>query len=63
MAKPKRECRRKSVPSDEKHEPVEIEVRFSLSKPPPPPFIGAPPLPPPAKEADGEEKPPVIFRL
>jgi len=63
MPKPKREHRRKSVSSDAKHEPVEIEVRFSLSKPPPPPFIGTPPLPKPAKKTDGSEPPPVIFRL
>lgn len=63
MAKPKRVRRSKSVSSEEKREPLEVEVRFSLSKPPPPPFIGTPEAPQPAKKADGPEPSPLIFRL
>jgi hypothetical protein len=63
MAKPKRERRSKSVPSSDKREPLEVEVRFSLSKPPPPPFIVTPSAPQPAKKADGTEPPPLTFRL
>jgi hypothetical protein len=63
MEKPKRERRGKSVPTPEKHEPLEVEIRFTLSKPPPPPFIVTSKPPPPPKKADGPEPPPVIFRF
>jgi len=63
MAKPKRERRSKSVPSSDKREPLEVEVRFSLSKPPPPPFIVTRETAQPVKKADGPELPPLTFRL
>jgi len=63
MTKPKRERRRKSISSNEKHEPVEVEVRFSVSKLPPPPFIVTRETVEPARKADGPEPPPIVFRL
>jgi len=63
MAKPKRDRQRKSVPSKEKHEPLEVEVRFTLSKPAPPPFIVTRETAQPAKKADGPERPPLTFRF
>jgi hypothetical protein len=63
MAKPKRDRRSKSVSTPEKHQPLEVEVRFSLAKPPPPPFIVTRETAQPAKKADGPERPPLTFHL
>jgi hypothetical protein len=63
MAKPKRDRRSKSVSTPEKHQPLEVEVRFSLAKPAPPPFIVTRETAQPAKKADGPERPPLTFNL
>jgi len=63
MAKPKRERQRKSVSSDEKREPLEIVVSFSLPDPPPPTFLGTQPAVQPDKKTSGAERPGVTFRF
>jgi hypothetical protein len=63
MAKPKRKPRTKSVSTEEKREPLEIVVNFSLPDPPPLAFPGAKPTDTTAKKADGPDLPPVIFRF
>jgi len=63
MPRPKSDRRRKSASKDEKHEPLEIEVRFCAPTPPPLGFPGAEVAPQPAKKTDGPERPPLIFRF
>lgn len=63
MAKSKKAQRGKSASTDQKHEPLTIEIRFDAPPPPPPAFPGTEPAVAPAKKTDGPKRPPLFFRF
>lgn len=63
MSKPKGDRRRESVSMNEKREPLEIVVSFSLDDPPSPTAPDAKATDAPAKKTDADERPPIIFRF